>query len=252
MTDLIMTFFKTFLNAILIAFLGYLVAYIVYLILRKALEKSLGKTWALFIARLGFLAVIIFAGKIILDQTGAEGLVVLVATALTGALAIGSQGLASDMVAGLILFFTKPFNVEDYVIIGEYEGTVVSISTSATALDSYDGSRIVLRNSVVLDSTIINYTTNPALRLEVNVPVPLSEDLEKALQTLYNAIDSYEPQVRSADMPPHVILHATNYGYAEFQIRFYIPSSEHFGVQRMGMFLHAIKALKAAGISTKA
>ncbi len=252
MSELIIAFFKTFLNAILIAFLGYLVAYIVYLVLQKALEKSLGKTWALFIARLGFLAIVIFAAKVILDQTGATGLVVLVATALTGALAIGSQGLASDLVAGLILFFTKPFEVNDYVIIGEYEGTVVSISTSFTSLDSYDGSRVVLRNSMVLDNTVINYTTNPALRLEVNVPVPLSEDLEKALQTLYNAIDSYEPQVRGEDMPPHVILHATNYGYAEFQIRFYIPSSEYFGVQRMGMFLHAVKALKAAGIATRA
>lgn len=100
--------------------------------------------------------------------------------------------------------------------------------------------------------TIMNNTTNPALRLEVNVPVPLSEDLEKALQTLYNAIDSYAPQARSADMPPHVILYANNYGYAEFETRFYIPSSEYFGVQRMGMFLHAIKAFKAAGISTQA
>lgn len=252
MLDFLLPFLKSFLNAVLILFVGYLVAYVLYQVIRRSLEKPLGKTWAIFLGRLAWLGVMIFAFKILLVQTGAAGLVVVLVTAITGALAIGSEGLAADLVAGLILFFTKPFEVNDYVMLGDYEGTVVNISTSATSMDSFDGSRIVLRNSVVLDSTVVNYSANPALRLEVDVPVPLSEDLEKAVTTLYQCIDTYEPQVRGEDLKPHVILTSTNFGYATFQIRYYIPSSEYFGVQKMGMFMHAVKALKNAGISTKA
>jgi small conductance mechanosensitive channel len=250
--DVLLPFIQSFGKAILIAFVGYLVAFVVNQVLQKALEKPLGKTWSRFIGRLVALGIVIYALKLILDQTGAAGLVVILATAVTGALAIGSEGLASDLVAALIIFFTKPFEINHYVMIGDHEGTVVNITMTATSLDSYDGSRIVLRNRSVLDSTIVNYSANPALRIEVNVPVPLSEDLEKAVQVLFKSIDTFEPQVKSADLPPHVILASTSFGYAEFQIRVFIPSTEYFGVQRMRVFMHAVNALKAAGISTKA
>jgi len=245
-------FIENFFYAILIAVGGYLVAFIVYQVLSKSLERFLGKAWSVFVGRLAGLGIMVYAVKLILDQAGAAGLVVILATALTGALAIGGQGLASDLVAALIIFFTKPFAMNDYVMIDDHEGTVVNISLSATSLDSYDGSRIVLRNATVLDSTIVNYSINPALRIEVNVPVPLNQDLENTVQVLNQCIDSFEPQVKSPDLPPHVILASTGYGYAEFQIRVFIPSTEYFGVQRMRVFMHAVKALKEAGIDPKA
>jgi small conductance mechanosensitive channel len=252
MIDALVPFAMTFVNAILIAFIGYLAAFILYKVLQNVLAKPLGKTWALFIARLAWLGVMVFTFKIILDQTGATGLVVVLVTALTGALAIGSEGLAADLVAGLILFFTKPFEVDDYIAVGDFEGTVVSISTTFTHLDCYDGTRIVVRNSVILNNTIIDYSTNPGLRIETIVPVPLNQDLEKAVEVLYAAVETFEPQARTSWFKPHVNMYTTGYGYAEFKIRFFIPPDESFGVQRMRMFIHAMKALKAAGISTKA
>ena len=250
MIDALLPFAKTFLNAILIAFVGYLAAFIVFKVLQSWLTKPLGKTWALFIGRLAWLAVMIFAFKIILDQTGATGLVVVLATAVTGALAIGSEGLAADLVAGLILFFTKPFEIDEYVAVGEFEGTVVSISTTFTALDSYNGTRIILRNSVVLNNTIVNYSTNPGLRIETIVPVPITEDLEKVVDVLFAAVQTFEPQAHETWFKPHVNMGAINFGYAEFKIRFFIPVDDSFGVQRMRMFKHAVKALKEAGITT--
>jgi len=249
-TDTLLPFAMTFINAILIAFVGYLAAFIVYKILQNILAKPLGKTWALFIGRLAWLAVIILTAKIILDQTGATGLVVVLATALTGALAIGSEGLASDLVAGLVLFFTKPFEIDDYIAIGEYEGTVVTINLTQTSLDCYNGTRIIVRNSTVLNNTVVNYSTNPGLRIETIVPVPIDQDLEKAVEVIYKAVETFEPQAREDWFKPHVNFSTANFGYAEFKIRFFIPLEGSFGVQRMRMFTHVMKALKESGIVT--
>jgi small-conductance mechanosensitive channel len=244
----VLPFFQKFLIAILIAVVGWAVAYGVYHLVRKILEKPLGKTWSKFLGRLVALGFIIYAVKLILDQTGAAGVFVILATAITGALAIGSQGLAADLVGALIIFFTRPFQAGDYISVGDYEGEVEHIGLVSTVLCSFDGSRVVLRNADVIDNTIVNMSANPAMRIEVNVPVPLSADLEKATQVLYECLKDYEPRMPDQDWPAHVVFDTVLEDQAQFQIRMYIPSSESFGMSRMKLFVHATKALKKAAI----
>jgi small conductance mechanosensitive channel len=251
MIDTLMPYVMSFANAIFIGVIGYLIAFIVYKLLEAALTKSLGKSWAVFVGRIAWIVVIALTFKVILDQTGATGVVVVLVTALTGALAIGSEGLAADLVAGLILFFTKPFEIKDYVAIGDYEGKVININTSFTELNCYDGTRITLRNATVLNNTIINYSKNPGVRVETMIPIPLTEDLEKAVEVMYEALRTYEPQARETWFKAHVNMAGVNYGYAEFKVRVFIPLA-NFGEQRMLIFLHIMRALKEAGISTKA
>ncbi len=117
-------FLQKFLFALLIAAAGSVVAFLSYQLLRKLFERILGASWAKFVGRLVAAGVIIYTIKMILDYTGAAGVFVVLATAITGALAIGSQGLAADLVGALIIFFTRPFQVGDYISVGEYEGEV--------------------------------------------------------------------------------------------------------------------------------
>jgi small-conductance mechanosensitive channel len=248
MFENMLPFFQKFLIALLIAVVGYVVAYGVYHLLRKLLERPLGKVWSKFLGRLVALGVIIYAVKLILDQTGAAGVFVILATAITGALAIGSQGLAADLVGALIIFFTRPFQAGDYISVGDYEGEVEHVGLVSTVLCSSDGSRVVLRNADVIDNTIVNMSANPATRIEVNVPIPLSADLEKATNVLYESLRDFRPRMPDNDFPAHVVFDSVVEDQAQFQMRMYIPSSESFGMTRMKLFIHATKALKKAGI----
>lgn len=241
-------FLQKFSIALLTFLVGLAVAYGSFHLIRKLLEKPLGKVWSKFVGRLVALGVIIYALKLVLDRTGAAGLFVVLATAVTGALAIGSEGLASDLVGSLNIFFSRPFQAGDYISVGDYEGEVTQIGLLSTALDSYDGSKVIMRNAEVLNNTIVNMSANPAMRIEVSVPVPLRADLEKAIQVLYACLKDFEPKMSGDDFPSHVIYDATVYDEAQFQIRLYIPSSEPFGLTRMKLFIHATKALKQAGV----
>ena len=241
-------FLQEFLIAILIAVVGWAVAFGTYHLIRKVLEKPLGNTWSKFVGRLVALGLIIYAVKLILDQTGAAGVFVILATAVTGALAIGSQGLAADLVGVLIIFFTKPFQVGDYISVGDYKGEVDHIGLVSTVLCSFDGSRVVLRNADVIDNTIFNMSANPAMRIEVNAPVPMSADLEEATQVLYDCLQDFKLRMSNQDFPSHVVFDTVIEDQAQFQLRLHIPSSESFRMTRMRLLIHAMKALKKAGI----
>jgi small-conductance mechanosensitive channel len=245
-------FIQSALVAITIGFAAYLVAFVIGTAIRKGLSRFLGKAWSDFVANLVMLGIMLWGAKIILDYTGAAGALVIVATAVTGALAIGSERLAADLLNGISIFFSKPFEIGHYVSIGDYEGEVLNTTLTTTHLASYDGSHVILRNSTVMDNTIINYDITPALRTTVIVSVPSGEDLEKAALALQDCLDSFEPQTTLPGYPNSVVCESAGRGFVQFEVRVFVPPSEPFGPTRFKLFLHAIRALKAAGINLKA
>ncbi len=244
-------FLRGMLNAVLIAVLGFALAYLIARLFQAILVRPLGKVWARFVASLVGMALVIATIWLILEVAGAAGLILVLVTACTGALALGSQGLAADIVGGLGILFAKPFNVGDYIVIGEYEGEVEKINLAACYLTAPDGSQVVLRNSMFTDNTIVNMSAKPVVRADVDVPVPLDTDLEKAMTTLIASLDTFEARIPSDEYASHVLFTSADDGYGIFQIRMYISSSAPYGETRMKLFLRAVRALKEAGILKK-
>ena len=243
-------FIESAVIAIAIAFATYLVAYLVGIVIKKTFSRLLGAIWSGFVGNLVSLGILLWGAKIILDYTGAAGALVILATALTGALAIGSERMTSDILGGLTIFFAKPFEIGQFIGVGEHEGEVIKTTLTTTHLNSYQGPRIILRNSTVIDNTIVNYDANPSVRISTTIPVPAGEDLEKAAQALDACLASFEPQ--ATDHKGSVVCDNVNMGYAEFKVRVYIPTAESFSRSRFKLFVHAARALKNAGVSMKA
>jgi len=73
------------------------------------------------------------------------------------AVALAVQSVLADMLASLSIIFDKPFVVGDYVVLGEYMGTVETIGMKTTHIRSISGEQIVVSNSDLLQSRIRNY-----------------------------------------------------------------------------------------------
>ncbi|NJC97251.1 MAG: hypothetical protein FIB03_13110, partial [Anaerolineae bacterium] len=114
MSDGILEVLRPYLNAILIGFGGFLVAFILSQVVSRVLARSLGPVWSRFIASLLALALGAWTIKLILDSTGAAGLLVVIVTAITGAFAIGSERIAGDLLAGIGIFVGRTFSAGDY------------------------------------------------------------------------------------------------------------------------------------------
>ena len=172
---------RPFLNAILIGFGGFLLAFVLSKLVERALARPMGQGWGRFVGNLVAFGIGIWTIKLILDSTGAAGLVVVLVTAITGAFAIGSERFAGDLVSGISLLMTRTYAVGDHVQLAGYEGRVSNISLMITTLENVDGDLVYIRNAEATGGTIVNFSPQPGHLIVVKVPLPVSQDLNVAV-----------------------------------------------------------------------
>lgn len=131
------------------------------------------------------------------NVTYAVLLVLVIMTALTAIgvpttsmfAVLGAAGLAvglalkdslSNIASGVMLIVLRPFRTGDHVIAAKEEGVVSEVRVFQTRLHAFDGRVIVLPNSEITTAPIINYSTLPNRRMEINVGVGYDDDLKKA------------------------------------------------------------------------
>jgi small-conductance mechanosensitive channel len=131
----------------------------------------------------------------------AVGLVVVLVAALdalgvptTSMLAVlGAAGLAiglalkdslSNIAAGVMLIVLRPFRAGDAVQIAGQEGIVERVGIFQTQLRAYQNHDIVLPNSEVTTSPIVNFTSRGERRIDVTVGVGYGDDIRHAREVL--------------------------------------------------------------------
>ena len=118
-----------------------------------------------------------------LQNLGVELLPLIAGLSVAGAgIALATQGVLSNVVAGLTIIFTKPYRVGEYVSIVGVEGQVDSITLFSTTLVHSDRSRIVVPNRKVVGEILHNY--GRIRQSELQVGVAYETDLPQALKTV--------------------------------------------------------------------
>lgn len=93
-----------------------------------------------------------------LDNLGVN-VTTLVAGVSVGGIAVGLalQSVLKDLLASLAIILDKPFEVGDFVTIGEFQGTVEEIGLKTTRLRSISGEQLIFGNDDLLGSRVRNY-----------------------------------------------------------------------------------------------
>ncbi|WP_371159529.1 mechanosensitive ion channel family protein [Halorubrum miltondacostae] len=102
------------------------------------------------------------------------------------------------ILAGFVLMFSRPFEVGDWVEVGDHEGTVTEISIMSTRLRSFDGEVITMPNDEVRSGSIVDRSRRNRLRVEVEVGVDYDTDVERAAAAVEAAAAGVEDV---AEMP---------------------------------------------------
>jgi small conductance mechanosensitive channel len=127
--------------------------------------------WALFMALFLIMA---------LQNLGVELLPLIAGLGVAGAgIALATQGVLSNMVAGLSIIFSKPFRVGEYISIVGEEGTVEAITLFNTTLGHVDHSRVVIPNRKITGEILHNF--GQLRQLDVSVGVAYDCDMGTAL-----------------------------------------------------------------------
>lgn len=117
---------------------------------------------------------------------------ILGATALLGTLlgAAGIVGLAfgfavrdtiENYIASILLSIRQPFRPNDHVLIEDWEGHVIRLTSRATILLTFDGNHVRIPNSRVFKGVIKNFSFHPDRRFEFTLGVNADADLKRAV-----------------------------------------------------------------------
>ena len=124
--------------------------------------------------------------------------------AMAIALGLGTQKIMGDFFSGLLLIFQKKLRIGDEVIIGDERGIVREITIQNTVLRCDMSRDLIIPNSKVHESAIINLTRDDSrMMVTVLVSISYSSDVDKAAEI-----------IKSILMSERMVL-----GYPEFLVR---------------------------------
>ena len=198
--DLAIRFGPKLLVAILILTVGFFVAGWVARAIERGLRRlDLEPPVVQLLTRVARVLVILLFAIMALQNLGVELLPLIAGLGVAGAgIALATQGVLSNMVAGLTIIFTKPYRVGEYVAIAGVEGQVDAITLFNTTLIHPDRSRIVVPNRKVVGEILHNY--GRIRQAEVKVGVAYESDLPLALGAIGDLVRA-NPRVLADPAP---------------------------------------------------
>jgi small-conductance mechanosensitive channel len=121
-----------------------------------------------------------FTVLLVLDNLGVNITGLVAGLGIGGiAIALALQKILGDIFASLSILLDKPFVVGDFVIVGDYLGTIDQIGLKTTRLRSLSGEQIVIANADLLDSRIRNYKRMTERRVLFSIDVTYDTTPEK-------------------------------------------------------------------------
>lgn len=95
------------------------------------------------------------------------------------AIALALQNILSDLFCSLAIYFDKPFQVGDFIIIGEHLGVVKQIGLRSTRIQSLSGEELVVSNKELTSTRIRNYKKMQKRRIAFGFGVTYDTTSEK-------------------------------------------------------------------------
>lgn len=201
----------------------------VTLLERKRRESSTDRALLGSLGILGFLArVLIWAIVLLLalDNLGIDVTALIAGLGIGGiAVALAVQNVLGDLLASLSITLDKPFVVGDFVIVGDFMGSVEYIGIKSTRLRSLSGEQIVMSNADLLASRLRNYGRMAERRVLFTLGVTYETPQERLEQLpgLIRRVIERETEVRFDRS------HFARYGASslDFETVYYVRSPDY-------------------------
>ena len=128
----------------------------------------------------------LFSALLVIPQVRAVAGGLLASTAILGVIiGLASQQTLGNFIAGILIATTQPVRIGDRVSYAGESGIVEEIGLTYTFIRTFDRRRLVVPNSKLASDPIVNASIRSReTYAEVSVPVPLTADLDGAVDAL--------------------------------------------------------------------
>ena len=194
------------LGALLLLVAGWIVAGWIQKHTGKVLQRvdRIDATLSSFVTNLVRYAILILVIIAVLAQFGVQTTSIIAVLGAAGlAVGLALQGTLSNIAAGVLLLFLRPFKVDEYIDAGGIAGTVRDVGLFTTEFQTFDGIFMMVPNSQLASAAIKNYSRLPTRRLDLQVGISYTDNMNKAMRVLNEILENDE---RILDDPSHEVM----------------------------------------------
>lgn len=204
-------------------------------------KRDLEPPVRLLLTRVVKLLVIAMFAVVALGTAGIDTAPLVAGIGVAGVgIGLAMQGVLGNLICGILIIFTKPFRVGEYIEIVSVYGQVQAIDLFATILVHPDRSRVVIPNRKIVGEILHNYGT--IRQLDLGVGVAYDTDLNKALAVIRGVLERNDKILKD----PAPIVAVVGFGDSSINIAIK-PWSElkHFANARAEVNLALSEAFRA-------
>lgn len=117
------------------------------------------------------------------------------------AVGFGAQQLVNNLISGIILLFERPIRIGDIIDVASYSGTVTAIGTRCCQLRRGDGVEILIPNSTLLQSTVVNWTlSDNHARHDFSISLAHGAPIKKAIDLVQTIVTAHPDVLKSREV----------------------------------------------------
>ena len=221
-------FIPHLISAILILLFGYYLARILSKYTSKAIIKATkDETLGVFLKNVVFAGILLLTFITALSNLGVKTTSIIAVLGTAGlAIALSLKDSLSNLASGIILVVLRRFNRGDVISVNSMVGKVDSINLFATKLTTLDNQVIIMPNSLLVSTPIINININPTRRMDLIFGIDYGSDIAKAKEILEEIFN--EDSLVLKDPAPIIGVNALNASSVDLLVRFWVNTADYF------------------------
>jgi len=192
--ELIMAYAPKVVLAVITLVVGLWLIGLITKVTRKSMEKTkVDKTLIPFITNLlswGLKALLLISVASMVGIATTSFVAVLGAAGLAVGLAL--QGSLANFAGGVLILIFKPYNVGDLVEAQGHLGVVKEVQIFNTILLTPDNKKVIIPNGAVSNGSIVNYSAEGLLRVDLVIGIAYESDIPKAKEVLSKVMSDHQ------------------------------------------------------------
>lgn len=233
------------------AVITFIICYIAIKIIMKLIKPIINKlpfdgtlerfSLSLIKTLLYFISLIIVAQSLGINTTSLVALFSVAGLAIS----LAVQGSLSNIASGIVVLITKPFLAGDYIDAAGVSGVVREVGFIHTKIVTVDNKVIYVPNSDISASDIVNYSSEPLRRVDLNFEASYDAPIDNVKAALLKAVNDCGVFIDD----PTVFISVSQYKESsiEYVVRAWINNADYW-TGYYGLIENVKKEFDVAGI----
>ncbi|MFP4005963.1 MAG: mechanosensitive ion channel family protein [Candidatus Hadarchaeia archaeon] len=105
---------------------------------------------------------------------------------------LAAQETLGNVISGLLMMFSRPFEIGDWIEVSGYSGIVQDISVMQTRLKTFDGEMVSIPNSLISSTEVNDKSRNGRLRIKHTIGIDYEADPAEAKRIAEEVMNEHE------------------------------------------------------------